>query len=293
MKIAIAGASGMVGTALAAHLTKVGHTVTAIQRNPEGGVDNAFIDVTPAYLEGFDCVINLAGENIAAKRWTGEQKKEIRDSRTNTTSFLAGKLAQTKGNPTVYINASAIGYYGDRGDDLMTESSKPGSGFLPSVCKEWEKVSEDANRAGLRVVQARLGVVISKEGGALKKMLLPFQMGAGGILGTGKQYMSWISLQDVVRAFQFLLTNSLVSGPVNLVSPNPVTNAEFTKVLGKALHRPTILPPPVLALKVILGSMAQEMLLEGCKVSSSKLEAAGFKFEFPDLAKSIEKELKK
>jgi hypothetical protein len=292
MKIAIAGASGMVGTALRSYLTKKGHSVTALKRNPGGGADNAFIDVTPDYLSTYDGVINLAGENIAAGRWTDAQKKLIRESRTNTTGFLAKTLAKTSGTPTVFINASAVGYYGNRNDEVLTEASAPGTGFLPEVCQDWEKATEAAKRSGLRVVLARLGVVIGKEGGALSKMLLPFQLGAGGILGTGRQYMNWVSIHDIARAFEFLLTDNTIEGPVNLVAPNAVTNAQFTKVLGDVLHRPTILPAPAFALKLILGDMAQEMLLEGCRATPAKLEAAGFKFEYPDLQKAIEKEVR-
>jgi uncharacterized protein (TIGR01777 family) len=291
MKVAIAGGSGMVGSALTTYLTSRGHTVTALKRNPDEEAKNVFLDVTKEYLETFDGVINLAGENIAAKRWTYEQKKIIRESRTRTTGFLARTLATTAGTPTVFINASAVGYYGDRGDDFLTEASKPGAGFLPSVCNDWERATDAAKRTGLRVVQARIGVVIGKEGGALKKMLVPFKLGGGGILGTGRQYMSWISIRDVARSMEFILTKSSIEGPVNLVSPYPVTNAQFTKVLGTVLGRPTLLRVPANALKLILGNMAQEMLLEGNRVAPTKLEAAGFRFEFPELQKAIEKEI--
>jgi uncharacterized protein (TIGR01777 family) len=291
MKIAIAGASGTVGTALMAYLTKRGHSVTALKRDTQGG-PVPYIGVSPEYLQGFDAVINLSGENIAGKRWTGRQKKLIRDSRIDTTNFFAGVLAKTKRQPTVFINASAIGFYGDRGSDVMTEASRPGAGFLPSVCKAWEAATDGAYRTGLRVVIARFGIVISKDGGALNKMLPAFRMGGGGILGSGQQYMSWISINDVARAIEFLLTNETISGPVNLVAPNPVTNAEFTKTLGKVLVRPTLFRVKPLPLKIMLGEMAREMLLEGNRVQPEKLEAAGFKFEFPTLQKALEKELK-
>jgi uncharacterized protein (TIGR01777 family) len=291
MKVAFAGASGLLGTALTQYLTAQGHTVTALQRNPGDAEGGSFLKVTPEYLETFDGVINLAGESIVAKRWTFAQKQLIRDSRTKTTAFLANKLAKTKANPKVFINASAIGFYGDRGEDEMTESSRPGAGFLASVCQNWERAALDAERPGLRIVVARIGVVISKDGGALAKMLVPFKMGAGGILGTGKQYMSWISIHDIVRAFEFLLMVTSVDGPVNLTSPNPVTNKVFTKLLGKALHRPALFPAPALALKLFLGGMAQEMLLEGNRVLPDKLTSSGFRFEYPLLLKAIEKEL--
>lgn len=289
MKIAIAGASGMVGKALTKSLTGKGHTVIALKRG--GSADQVFVDVTPEYLEGFDAVINLAGENIAAKRWSDEQKKLIVDSRVSTTSFLANALSRTKGNPKVFINASAIGIYGNRGSESLTEESSPGAGFLASTCKKWEEAAKPAKRDGLRVVIARLGVVLSKEGGALNKMLLPFQLGAGGVLGSGRQYMSWIEINDLVKAFEFLLENN-VEGVVNMTSPNPATNAEFTSAMAKVLSRPAILPAPAFGLKLILGEMAQEMLLDGSLVLPAKLEKAGFKFDYANLEKALNHELK-
>jgi uncharacterized protein (TIGR01777 family) len=289
MKIAIAGASGMVGKALTKSLTGKGHTVTALKRG--NSADQVFVDVSPEYLEGFDAVINLAGENIAAKRWSDEQKKLIVDSRVSTTSCLANALSKTKGSPKVFINASAIGIYGNRGSEAITEESSPGAGFLASTCKKWEAAVKPAKRDGLRVVIARLGVVLSKEGGALNKMLLPFQLGAGGVLGSGRQYMSWIEINDLVKAFEFLLVND-VEGIVNMTSPNPATNAEFTSAMAKVLSRPAILPAPAFGLKLILGEMAQEMLLEGSLVVPAKLEKAGFKFDYANLEKALNHELK-
>jgi uncharacterized protein (TIGR01777 family) len=289
MKIAIAGASGMVGKALTKSLTGKGHTVTALKRG--NSADQVFVNVSPEYLEGFDAVINLAGENIAAKRWSDEQKKLIVDSRVSTTSFLANALSKTKGSPKVFINASAIGIYGNRGSEAITEESSPGAGFLASTCKQWEEAAKPAKRDGLRVVIARLGVVLSKEGGALNKMLLPFQLGAGGVLGSGRQYMSWIEINDLVKAFEFLLENN-VEGVVNMTSPNPATNAEFTSAMAKVLSRPAILPAPAFGLKLILGEMAQEMLLEGSLVLPTKLEKAGFKFDYANLEKALNHELK-
>jgi len=293
MKVAIAGASGMLGSALRKYLVGKGHEVTALKRNPSAkGADDAFAGVTTQYLSEFDAVINLAGENIAGGRWTDEQKKLIHDSRTNTTTFLAKTIKASDSRPTVFINASAVGYYGNRGDQVVNEESAAGQGFLPEVCKDWEAAAMQAERPGLRLVLARIGVVISKDGGALNKMLLPFKMGGGGILGDGKQYMSWISIDDIVPAFEHLLTNDTLSGPVNLVSPNAVTNAQFTSVLGQVLHRPTILPAPAFALKIILGDMAQEMLLEGCHVTPDKLKKSNFRYQYPDLKGAIEHALK-
>jgi uncharacterized protein (TIGR01777 family) len=288
MKIAIAGASGMVGKALTNSLTAKGHQVTALKRG--GGADNVFIGVTPDFLQEYDAVINLAGENIAGKRWSDEQKKLIVDSRVTTTSFLANALGKTSGKK-VFINASAIGIYGNRGNEKITEESSHGIGFLASTCKQWEEATKAAKRDGLRLVIARLGVVLSKEGGALSKMLLPFQLGAGGVLGSGRQYMSWIEINDLVKAFEFLLENN-VEGVVNMTSPNPATNAEFTSAMAKVLSRPAILPAPAFGLKLILGEMAQEMLLEGSLVLPAKLEAAGFKFDYANLEKALNHELK-
>lgn len=289
MKIAIAGASGMVGKALTRSLTAKGHSVTALKRG--NGAGQIFVDVTPESLQNYDAVINLAGENIAGKRWTDEQKKLIVDSRVSTTSFLANALAKTSGSPKVFINASAIGIYGNRGSEKITEESSPGTGFLASTCKQWEEAAKPAKRDGLRVVIARLGVVLSKEGGALNKMLLPFQLGAGGILGSGRQYMSWIDMDDLVKAFEFLLENN-VEGEVNMTSPNPATNAEFTNTMGKVLSRPAILPAPAFALNLILGEMAQEMLLEGSLVLPTKLEKAGFNFDYANLEQALNHEIK-
>jgi uncharacterized protein (TIGR01777 family) len=289
MKVAIAGSTGMVGTALVAYLKSKGHYVTALKRTVGG--PNAFQSVSPDYLEDFDAVINLAGENIAAKRWTEAQKKLIIDSRVSTTTCLAKALAQTK-SAKVFLNASAVGIYGNRGSETINEDSASGSGFLASTCKQWEEAAEQAMRPGLRLVRMRIGVVISKNGGALSKMLLPFQLGGGGILGSGQQYMSWISVHDIVRAIEFSMTNEKIAGAVNLTAPNPVTNAEFTRIMGKVLHRPTILPAPGFGLKLILGDMAQEMLLEGNKVIPDKLIANGFKFEYQNLEAALLKEIR-
>lgn len=290
MKIAIAGASGMIGSALYDYLGQKGHTMVAIKRDAGDG-SHPFIGIDSDYLSEFDAVINFAGENIAGKRWTEEQKKAILESRIKTTTFLAEQLKKTQSRPEIFINASAIGYYGNRQAESLDESSSNGSGFLPEVCRKWEECADLAARPGLRVVKTRLGVVLGKNGGALGKMLLPFQMGAGGILGSGKQYMSWVDIHDVVRAFEYILENESIEGAVNLTAPQPVTNAEFTSAMGKALHRPTLLPAPALALKIVLGDMAQEMLLEGQKVLPKKLTDSGFKFEYANVLASLEKEV--
>lgn len=290
MKIALAGASGMIGTALTEYLKSRGDVVVALKRNPDNK-SQPFLGVDSDYLMEFDAVINLAGENIAAKRWSDEQKKLILSSRVETTEFLARTLAKTKGKPQVFISGSAIGYYGNRNDELIDENSSAGQGFLPDVCKAWESAAEYACRDDLRIVKLRTGVVLGRSGGALAKMLLPFQMGAGGILGSGKQYMSWIALADAVRVIEFILKSSDLTGPVNMTAPHPVTNAEFTAAMGKVLHRPAVLPAPAFALKVILGQMAEEMLLEGAKVVPTKLQKAGFNFEYGNLNAALAAEI--
>lgn len=290
MKIALAGASGMIGTALTEYLKSRGDVVVALKRNPDSKTQ-PFLGVDPDYLMEFDAVINLAGENIAAKRWSDEQKKLILDSRVETTEFLARTLAKTKGKPQVFISGSAIGFYGNRNDEVIDENSPVGKGFLADVCKAWEGAADHACRDGLRIVKLRTGVVLGKSGGALAKMLLPFQMGAGGILGSGRQYMSWIALADAVRVIDFILKSSDITGPVNMTAPHPVTNAEFTAAMGKVLHRPAVLPAPAFALKVILGQMAEEMLLEGANVMPRKLEKAGFKFDYGNLNAALSAEI--
>ena len=286
MKVAIAGASGLIGKALNQYLTSKGHLVTALKRGSGDKVYENF-DVTTA--ANFDAVVNLAGENIAGKRWTSEQKQLILESRKRATTYLAEQIQAAK-NPIIFISGSAIGYYGNRGNEILTEDSDAGSGFLAATCVEWEAGAEKARREGVRLVKLRTGVVLSKEGGALNKMLLPFQLGGGGILGSGKQYMSWIAMHDTLRVIEFLLTNN-VGGAVNMTAPHPVTNAEFTRVMGKVLHRPTILPAPGFGLKLLLGEMAQEMLLEGSRVLPDKLLKAGFKFELENLETAIEQEI--
>ena len=290
MKVAIAGASGMIGSALSDYLRSKGHTVVALKRNSQPGAQ-VFLGVDSDYLSEFDAVINFAGENIAGKRWTSEQKKLILSSRTTTTDYLAECLKKTQGKPKVFINASAIGIYGNRGDEQLDENSSAGKGFLADTCTAWEASAKKASREGLRTVRLRIGVVLGKSGGALAKMLLPFQMGAGGILGSGKQYMSWISIHDAVRAIEFILENDQLEGAVNMTAPNPVTNAQFTQAMGKVLHRPAVLPAPSFALKLILGDMAQEMLLEGNRVLPKKLEKAGFKFQYADVESALAKEI--
>ena len=262
-------------------LTAAGHQVTPLVRDkvkagvywdPQAGV----ID-QPA-LEGFDAVVNLAGENIAAHRWTAVQKSRIRESRIRGTKLLSEAISRIERRPTVFLSASAIGYYGDRGNEVLREDSAPGTDFLADVCRQWEAATEMASRKGIRTVHARTGIVLSSRGGALAKMMLPFKMGVGGRIGSGKQYMSWITIDDLTRAFVHCLEASNLHGPVNMVSPSPVTNAEFTTILGRVLTRPTVFPLPAFAARIALGEMADALLLSSARVEPTKLLSTRFGF---------------
>lgn len=277
MKVLISGSSGLVGSDIVADLEKDGHTVVRLPRTYEKKID----------FSGTDAVIHLAGENIAAGRWTKEKKRRIEESRVKGTTQLAKQIADSKSPPNVFISASAIGYYGDRGDDNLDESSDVGSGFLPEVCKKWEDATQPAEESGVRTIRLRTGIILNSKGGALSKMLTPFKLGGGGILGNGEQFMSWISLDDEVSAIRYLIENPSVSGSVNLVSPNPVTNTEFTKTLGKVLKRPTILPMPKFAAHLLFGEMADALLLASTKVYPHKLLQSGFEFKYPTLEPSL------
>jgi uncharacterized protein (TIGR01777 family) len=240
-----------------------------------------------ARIEGFDAVVNLAGESIAEGRWTDDKKRRIRESRVKGTKLLGDALANLAVPPKTLVCASAIGYYGNRGDELMTETSAPGDDFLAKVCAEWEDATALATEKGIRVVNARFGVILDTNGGALKKMLPPFRMGVGGKIGSGKQWMSWIALDDVVGGIQFALANDSIKGPVNFVAPVPVTNAEFTKTLGKVLSRPTVLPMPAFAIKLLFGEMGEALLLGSQRVAPERLAAAGYKFGYPQLEQAL------
>jgi uncharacterized protein len=282
--IAISGASGMVGTALAAQLRASGHTPVSITRrksdaasedilwNPASGLNDS------SRLQTVDTVVHLAGENIAGGRWTTALKGRIRSSRIEGTRSLVQSIAKISDRPAALICASAIGYYGERGDTILDEDAAAGEGFLADVCCGWEKEAQAATELGLRVVNVRIGVVLSPKGGALSKMLLPFRLGAGGIIGTGKQYWSWIGLHDLVRIITFCIEQDSVHGPVNAVSPNSMTNYDFTKGVGRALHRPTLFPLPAFMAKLMLGEMADELLLASTRVTPKKLLAHGFEF---------------
>ncbi len=237
----------------------------------------------PEMLEGITAAVHLSGANLAGRRWTSAYKREISESRVTPTSALAKVLAGLRAKPEVMVCASAIGIYGDCGDEELSEVSPPGSGFLPGLCAAWEEAARPAAEAGIRVVHLRFGVVLSPQGGALKQMLPIFRAGLGGRLGSGRQWISWIALPDVIRVIEFVVGNRNVSGPVNLVAPNPVTNQEFTRLLAGALHRPAVLPVPAFALRVVFGEMAEATILQSERVVPARLSAAGFDFAYPKL----------
>jgi uncharacterized protein len=316
MNILISGTHGLIGSALVRALAGQGHAVTRLIRGtPSPGEaavawDPESNQIDAAGLEGFDAVVHLAGENVAAGRWTADRKARIRTSRVAGTRLLSDTLARLAHPPKVLACASATGYYGDRGEELLDESSPPGTGFLAGVCRDWEAATEPAAKAGVRVVELRIGMVLAAGGGALGKMIEPFRLGLGGRLGSGRQYMSWITLDDVLHAITHVLCGAGVSpaaetpetsaagtaapqvtlrGPVNLVAPNPVTNIEFTKALGHALNRPTLLPVPAFALRLMFGQMADELLLGGARVMPRRLLDAGFQFADAELAPALQR----
>lgn len=285
MRILISGSTGLIGSAAVAALAADGHEIVRLVRgsarpgalawDPEAGRIDA------AALEGFDAVVHLAGESIAGGRWTAERKRRIRDSRVAGTELLAGALAQAKARPSVLVAASAIGFYGNRGSEELDEGSAMGEGFLAEVCRDWEASTRAALRAGIRVAHLRFGIVLSAKGGALAKMLLPFRLGLGGRVGDGRQWMSFVALDDAVAALRFALGHAGASGPLNVVAPEPVTNAEFARALGRVLHRPAVVPLPAFALRLALGEMADALLLSGARVLPRRLLAAGFRFRCP------------
>lgn len=296
MKVLISGSSGLIGSGLAAALEQRGHQVLRLSRNggngeSEVGWDLAAETIDREKMEGIDAVVHLAGEGISAQRWTEDFKRRIRESRITGTELLVRAVCGLKQPPKVFLSASAVGYYGSRGSDLLDEDSGPGDDFLAAVCREWESAAQGAAECGARVVVARIGIVLSTDGGALDQMLPPFRLGGGGVMGDGQQYMSWIAHADLMRALTFLLENEHLSGPVNCVSPAAVTNRVFTKTLGRVLMRPTFVPLPASVIKMTFGEMGQALLLASQRVIPKRLLEAGFSFEYPDIEEALRHEL--
>jgi uncharacterized protein len=290
-RILVSGSSGLIGAALLRSLRASGYEVVCLIRGAASGKGQIAWDparaLAPESISGFDAVIHLAGESIVG-RWTEAKKHRILESRVQGTRHLAEALAATPQRPQVLISASAIGYYGDRGEETLREDSTSGEGFLPEVCREWERAAEPAAGAGIRAVQMRFGLVLSASGGALQKMLLPFRMGVGGNMGNGRQWWSWVDIDDLVGAVQHVIDTEAVRGPVNMVAPSPVRNEEFTKTLASVLSRPAIFPMPAFAARLVFGQMGDELLLASQQVEPAKLLASGFIFQKPDLRKALE-----
>ncbi len=297
MKILITGSTGLLGTELQKSFTDKGYELLLASRKEprddkhiQWSIEEGFTD--PDKLEGVDVVVHLAGENVSGLRWTDEKKKAIHDSRVLGTRNVVDAISKLKKKPKVFVASSAIGFYGERGEEEVTESSAAGDNFLAGVCKEWEAESRRAEDAGIRTVLLRTGIVLSKDGGALASMLTPFKLGVGGVVGSGKQWMSWISLEDEIAVINYVIENENIRGAVNAVSPNPVTNHDFTKILGDVLYRPTFLPLPEFAVSMIFGEMGDALLLASTKVMPKRLEDAGFEFKHPNLKEAIENAVK-
>jgi len=299
MKILISGASGFVGTALTAALRAEGHTVARLVRPggvaSEGDVqwDPATAIIDTSAMEGAEAVVNLSGANIAAFRWTGWQKRHLRASRIGATRILVDSISRLRVKPRVFVSASAIGYYGDRGDKVLTESNGPGAGFLSKLARDWEAEAGRAEMNGIRTVILRFGVILSAKGGALPKMLAPFRLGLGGRLGDGNQWLSWIALEDALGVIRSAIANDQIRGPLNAVAPNPVQNSEFTRVVSTLLHRPAFFPVPVFVLRLLLGRMADELFLASQRVRPERLLAAGYAFRHENLESALKAMLEK
>ena len=292
MHVLMTGSSGLVGSALTAFLEGSGQTVRRLRRAPSDAADSTSWNPSdgtfaPGAFDGIDAVVHLAGESIASGRWSAARKRRIRESRVTGTQRLCEALLRLDEPPAVFVSASAIGFYGDRGAARLDESSAPGTGFLPHVCREWEAAAAPLRERGLRVVHLRIGIVLDESGGALKQMLPPFRLGVGGVLGSGDQYMSWVALDDLLGITLHALTNDTLAGPVNAVAPGAVTNREFTRTLGRVLGRPTVLPAPGFALRLLLGEMADALLLTGARIEPAVLRESGYEFAHTDLEPAL------
>jgi hypothetical protein len=293
VNIAVSGASGLVGAALVASLEAGGHRVIPlVRRSPRPGEDALRWDpssgaITPAGPSVGDAVVHLAGDSIMGLRWTAEKKRRIRESRVTATRLLVQTLTRLAKPPAVLVCASGVGYYGSRGDEVLSEESRLGTGFLAELARDWEAATATAIAQGIRVVNLRLGVVLSAHGGALATMLKPFRLGLGGVIGDGAQWMSWIALDDVIGAIRHALATDALRGPVNVVAPAPVTNAEFTRTLGRVLGRPTLVPLPAFAARLALGEMADELLLASQRVVPARLQAGGYRFRHSTLEDAL------
>lgn len=297
MRVLISGSSGLIGSALSRTLVDGRQTVVRLVRGPLSG-DATTVSWDPerqtidrAGLEGFDAVVHLAGEPLLG-RWTADKKRRIADSRVRGTRLIAETLASLTRRPAVLVCASAAGYYGDRGDEILTEESTPGNGFLADVVRAWESAADPARQAGIRVVHLRTGLVLARGGGLLKILLLPFQLGLGGPIGSGRSYWSWIALVDLIAAYRFAIARESVSGAINAAAPNPVTNREFARTLGAVLGRPAVLPVPPGALRLVFGrEAADDAMLSGSRLQPARLQAAGFRFQYPELEPALRHEL--
>jgi len=293
MRILVSGSSGLVGTALRASLSAAGHTVERLRRgvgpSRPGWVtwDPSVNMFDPVAAEGADAVVHLAGASIAEGRWSEKRKRVLRSSRVDATRHLVAELAKLKAPPKVFVSASAIGYYGNRGDELLTEKSEPAEDFLGRLSQDWEAEARGAAKFGARTVQLRIGVVLAANGGALAKMLPPFKLGVGGPIGSGRQWMSWIALPDLVALIGHTLENRALEGPLNTVSPNPVTNRDFSRALGRVLHRPALAPLPGFVARLLLGEMADALLLASTRVLPERLQAAGYQFQHPQVEAAL------
>jgi uncharacterized protein len=305
VRVLVSGSTGFVGTSLVQALKRDGHAVARLMR-PESsrpGADGQQAQIVrwdpvsgqfdAPGAEGADALVHLAGASIAGGRWNAARKSLLRTSRVDATRHLIGALSRLQQPPRVIVAASAIGYYGDRGDETLAESSPPGNDFLSTLCREWEAESARGAEFGARVVMLRIGIILATHGGALPRMLLPFKLGVGGRLGSGRQWMSWLTLNEAVGILKFALASSALSGPVNTVTPYPVQNKDFTRILARALHRPALFPAPAFALRVALGEMADALLLASQRVVPAKLQQTGYRFAHPDLATALEEVLLK